>query len=270
MIRELIEKRNLIYELILKDLKIRYSSPMLGFLWLFISPFFISLILYLVFSLILNVKTEEAPFFLYLVSAIFPWSFFQNSMIAATTSLIDNKNLIKESSFPHYFIPISIVLVNAISFLAPLAIIVLVSFFVLHGFSIYILFLPFILLMHILLTSGLAILFSVIYVKWRDIKYVLEIILLILFYFTPVFYSLNLVKGAFSPFLFKLYIYNPFVCILSFYRVSLIDGYYKFIYFDMNLLMITISISLFTAFIILLGLYFYKKSKDRINDYLSY
>src|SRR3989338_2265063 len=90
---------DLIKELVLKDLKIRYSRPMLGFLWAFLSPFLIVGVFYLVFSLILKVQTEEAPFFLYLMSAVFPWQFFHNSVISSTTSLVDNKNLLREANF---------------------------------------------------------------------------------------------------------------------------------------------------------------------------
>ena len=117
------KKLNLIRELALKDLKIRYSRPALGFLWAFLSPILTVAIFYVIFGLVLKVKTEEAPFVLYLMSGIFPWMFFQDSIFKSITSLVDNKNLIKESNFPHYLIPVSIVMTNAIIFLPSLFII---------------------------------------------------------------------------------------------------------------------------------------------------
>src|SRR3989338_3576328 len=95
---------NLIQQLVLKDLKMRYSRPMLGFFWAFLSPFLAVTVFYAVFSLALKIQIKEAPFFLYLMSAVFPWRFFQDSLMSSVTSLVDNKNLIKESGFAHYLI----------------------------------------------------------------------------------------------------------------------------------------------------------------------
>lgn len=117
IIQELFAKRNLIQELVIKDLKIRYSRPLLGFLWAFLSPFLTVAVFYVVFCVILKVEITEAPFVFYLMSAIFPWRFFQDSLMCSTTSLVDNKNLIRESNFPHYLIPLSIVFTNLIIFL---------------------------------------------------------------------------------------------------------------------------------------------------------
>lgn len=270
IIKEILAKRNLIHELVLKNLKIRYSRPVLGFFWAFLSPFLTVVIFYLVFSAILKIETEEAPFFLYLMSAVFPWRFFQDSLMCSTTSLVDNKNLIRESNFPHYLIPVSIVLANAIIFLPPLIILIIASFFVLKGLSPFLLFLPFILALHLAATVGLAVAFSLLYVKWRDIKYILEIALLLLFYITPVFYSIYLVKSSFSPLLFKIYTYNPFVGILNLYRIAFLKGFYGVIQKDVGSLALFIVPFGFAFVVFLSAFYFYNKNKDRINDYLSY
>jgi len=270
MIKEIIIRRNLIRELVLKNLKIRYSKSLLGFLWAFLSPFLIVLIFYLVFSLILNVKTEEAPFILYLMSGVFTWRFFQDSLMCSMTSLVDNKNLIRESNFPHYLIPLSIVLANAIVFLPSLFILLIASLVSLKGLPIFVLFLPFILVIHLVISIGLSIIFSVLYVKWRDIKYILEVVLLLLFYLTPAFYSIRLVKSSFPPPLFVLYLYDPFVCILNLYRISILKGFYVVVKNEMGIIsmfFITVGVA-----IAVLGLvyYLYRKNKNSINDYLSY
>jgi len=270
MIKEIIIRRNLIRELVLKNLKIRYSKSLLGFLWAFLSPFLIVLIFYLVFSLILNVKTEEAPFILYLMSGVFTWRFFQDSLMCSMTSLVDNKNLIRESNFPHYLIPLSIVLANAVVFLPSLFILLIASLVSLKGLPIFVLFLPFILVIHLVISIGLSIIFSVLYVKWRDIKYILEVVLLLLFYLTPAFYSIRLVKSSFPPPLFMLYLYDPFVCILNLYRISILKGFYVVVKNEMGIIsmfFITVGVA-----IAVLGLvyYLYRKNKNSINDYLSY
>ncbi|MFC1698424.1 ABC transporter permease [Candidatus Omnitrophota bacterium] len=270
LIKELLAKRDLLVQLVLKNLKIRYSTPVLGFFWAFLSPFLTGGVFYLVFSVILKVKIEEAPFFLYLMTAIFPWRFFQESLLSSATSLVDNRNLIKESGFAHYLIPVSIVLANAVIFLPSLVILIIICLFVLKGLGLSILLLPFVLTVHLALTIGLAIFFSVVYVRWRDIKYVLEIALLLLFYITPVFYSIYLVKSSFTQVLFRLYTLNPFVGILNLYRIAFLKGFYGLLQDQIgNLALFVVPVS-FAVLSLILGFCFYNKNKERINDYLAY
>lgn len=263
-------KYNLVRELVIKDLKVRYSRPMLGFLWAFLSPFLTVIIFYIIFGLILKVKTKEAPFVLYLMSGVFPWIFFQDSLLKSITSLVDNKNLIKESNFPAYMIPISIVIANTVIFLPSLLILALTSFVILKALPIFIILLPFVLLIHLIILIGLSIIFSILYVKYRDIKYVVETILLLLFYLTPVFYSFYLVKESFSPLLFKAYIYNPFFGILNLYRFTFLKEFYGIVQKDMDFLAITVAPIIFGIAVLFFSSYFYKKTKDTINDYLAY
>ncbi|HAZ10988.1 MAG: hypothetical protein A2047_00410 [Omnitrophica bacterium GWA2_41_15] len=263
-------KYNLVRELVVKDLKIRYSRPMLGFLWAFLSPFLMVVIFYIIFGLILKVKIEEAPFVLYLMSGVFPWVFFQDSVLKSTTSLVDNKNLIRESDFPHYLVPVSIVFANFISFLPSLLIMITSSLFILKGLPIFILLLPFVLILHLAIIIGLSVIASILYVKWRDLKYLLDAILLLVFYLTPTCYSLSAVKDSFSSISFKIYLYNPFVGILALYRISLFKGFIKgteryFGLFPVFIIQLIVTIVIFVALF-----YLYKRKKNTINDYLSY
>lgn len=270
MIKEILIRHDLIRELLLKDLKIRYSKSVMGFFWFFLSPFLIVLVFYLVFSLILNVKTEEAPFILYLMSGVFTWRFFQDSLMSSITSLVDNKNLIRESHFPQYLIPLSIVLANAVVFLPSLFILLIASVVFLKGLPVFILFLPLIFIIHLAITLALSIIFSILYVRWRDIKYILEVVLLLLFYLTPAFYSILLVKNSFPRPLFMLYLYSPFVSILDLYRISTLKGFYVVIKNEMGIIPMLLVAAGVAIVACALAYYFYKKNKNSINDYLSY
>lgn len=269
-IREIASRRDLIRELVLKDLKIRYSRPMLGFFWAFLSPFLLVIIFYVVFSCILKGRIEEAPFFLYLMSAVFTWSFFADSVASSATSLVNNKGLIRESGFPHYLIPLSIVLANAIVFLPSLIILTASSFFVLKGLPLSIVWLPVVLFSHLIMTIGFSVIFSIAYVRCRDIKYALDLILTLLFYFTPAFYSLRLVKEAFPKPLFAAYIYNPFVGILNFYRTIILKGFHAFIAADVTFISMAVVPLIFGLLVVSFSLWLYENQKDKINDYLSY
>lgn len=269
IIKEILTRKNLIGELILKDLRLRYDRPILGPLWAFLLPLATVFTFYLVFSVFLKARIEEAPYVLYLMTAIFPWRFFNDSIIYSSTCLIDNKNLIRESNFPYYFLPVSIVLANLINFLPSLVVLIFTAFFVLKGLPLLIILLPLVLVIQLLLTLGLSVIFSMLYIKYRDLKYILELALTVLFYLTPVFYSVYLVKNSLSPFLFKVYLYNPFTAILFFYRCAMLKGFYLFTgkggwFFSSMALLFCFSLA-----ILFLGFYCYRRFKDKVYDYLS-
>lgn len=268
LLKEIADKKDLVFELARKDLKTRYASPRLGFLWAFLQPFFASVILFVVFSVMLKTAITEAPFFLYLMTAVFPWHFFHESVVSSSTSLLNNKNLIKESRFSHYLIPVSIVLANAVNLVPALLIMIAVSVFLMKGLSVFILALPLVVAIHFVLTLGFSIIFSVLYVRWRDVRYILEIALTFLFYMTPVFYSVKLVTDTFSPALAKIYLCNPFVSILTLYRCAIIKGYSDAGPGGLTPLLVWPAV--FAAAVLFFSLYLYRKEKDRINDHLSY
>lgn len=270
ILKEIISRRSLIRELTLKDLKIRYSRPMLGFFWVFLSPFLMVGVLYLIFSVIFNFRTKEIHFFSYLATALLPWRFFHDSITRSTTSLTDNANFIKESNFPIYLLPVSVVLANALNFIPSLIILLITVIFFLKGLPALIIYLPVIFLMHITATMGLAIAISIFYVKWRDIKYMLEPILLLIFYMTPIFYPLSLVKEKFPPALFKLYICNPFVGIASLYRSVMLKDFYCAVYSQIGPLAFFVIPACFSFMLLFFGFYVYKRNQNRINDHLYY
>ncbi|MBN1869555.1 MAG: ABC transporter permease [Candidatus Omnitrophica bacterium] len=270
MMKDWDKRLNLVRELVMKDLKTRYSRPALGFFWAFLSPLFMVLVFYIVFGLILRVKTEGVPFVLYLMSGVFPWLFFQDSIMKSVTSLMDNRNLIKESNFPHWLIPVSIVLANGISFLPSLGILIVAVVFISRGVPAFFLLLPVILTIYLMVAVGISVISSILYVKWRDTKYILETILLALFYSTPVFYPLNIVRGSFNSFWFNVYAYNPFVGMLNLYRSVILKGFYQSLKAEVAISSFTVIPACFGILVLWLGFYFYKKSRNNINDHLSY
>ncbi len=269
VVREILAGRSLIRELVLRDLKLRYSRPLLGILWMILSPLLAVAVFYLIFGVFLNVRTTGTPFVLYLMAGIFPWRFFQESLMSSATSLIDNKNLIRESGFAHYFIPLSIVLANMVNFL-PALLILLTAAIVFKGLTFLVLLLPGVLLVHFFITFGLAVMASVFYIRFRDIKYILELMLLLLFYLTPVFYTLELVRKTLPTALFKAYVYNPFTLILILYRTVFLKDFYGSIQGNIGIIPLVLMPAIFSVLILWSGLFFYKKQRTRINDYLYY
>ena len=155
-------------------------------------------------------------------------------------------------------------------FLPSLAILVITALLALKGLPVFFLLLPVVLAVHVGLAIGLSIILSIAYVRWRDTRYILDAVLLVLFYLTPAFYSIFLVKDSFPSFWYKLYIYNPLVGILNLYRSATLRGFYSLIKEVAGLPGLISAPVIFAITILVFAFYFYKRNKSTINDYLAY
>jgi len=265
-IKDIFRHHELLFKLASKEIKIKYKHPILGFLWALIVPLSIILVFKIVFSLIIKVPiTEGYPFFIFLATAVFPWNFFSQSLSGSTTSIQDNSNLIKKVYFPREIIPISIIMANLINFLLTLIVILPMFIFFKVRLSNLIIFLPLVVLLHIVLTIGISLIFSGLQVQFRDIKYIVEILLLIWFYLTPVFYSLDLVFSISKRF-FDIYMLNPFAQIITLYRITLLDGYIKTLPSDLNISYLVV-LSLLSSFgLFFIGFWIFKRLEPRFAD----
>lgn len=216
--RDLYSHRELIYYLALKDLKVRYKSAALGFLWILLNPLLLMVIFTVVFSYIVKIKVDDYPVFL--LTALFPWHFFSHALSTSTHSIIDNAQLVKKVYFPREVIPVAINLANLINFL--LTLVVLFVFLIFWGVipSSTALLLPIAVCLQILLNVGLSLLMSGLNVYYRDVKYIIDALLMIWFYATPIFYPITSVP----EWLRGIYMLNPMAGIIIFYRSILLDG----------------------------------------------
>jgi len=216
--------RNLVVDLAIKDIKVRYRSPVLGFFWAILIPLVTVFIFKFIFSTIMRVEIGDYPFFIYLMTAVFPWTYFSTAVVTATESILSNRDLIKRTYFPRQIIPVSVVLASLINFFpAMFAMIIILAFFKMQ-FTALIFLLPLAVILQTILSIGLALIFSSLQVVLRDVKYIVELLLMIWMYFSPVFYTLTMVAGI-SPVFLKFYLLNPFVGLFCLYRLALLKGF---------------------------------------------
>jgi ABC-2 type transport system permease protein len=227
--RGLSSYKGLIWELALRDVKLRYRKPFLGFLWMLIIPFCNALVYKVLFSDFLRMSSGRIPFFVHLITAMLPWTYFTSSVQGASQSVLGSRNIINQISFPRYLLPITTVVANLINFLP--ATVVLIIFLVLShiDLTVLIIFLPVVILIQTCLISGLSLLVSGIQVIYRDTEYVIQIVLTILFFLTPGVYTLEDLVSRSNPFFVKIYMLNPLVGILNLYRITIIGGYFSYL-----------------------------------------
>lgn len=267
-IKAVIAQRQLLLRLAFKDQLVRYRSPFLGFLWALLLPFFTMLIYGLVFSVIMKMRIEDYPFLPYLITAVFPWSYFQSSVFAATTSTTESADLIKKVMFPKEMIPISVVMANLLTFLLNLGVMLIFLLCFKIRFTCLIFLLPLVVLLHTILAIGVSLMTSSLQVRYRDLKYVVELVIITLFYLTPVFYPLSLVSNNLSQVFFRIYLLNPFVGLVNLYRISLLKGYIQTLPAEVNLFN-TVGIPLICAIIFLfLGFWVFRRQEFTFADFL--
>lgn len=269
MTKELFEHKRLIYELAVRDLKVRYRKPFLGFFWMLITPICTAIIYKILFSDFMHASSGNYPFFIHLITALLPWAYFANSVQGATTSILSSRNIIKQISFPKYLLPLSVVLANLINFLP--ALLVLLGFLAVFHIKLsgLIILLPLVILIQTLLIMGVALVVSSLQVLYRDVEYIVQIFLMVFFFLTPGVYTLEELISRTNPLFVGLYMCNPLVGILNLYRITFIGSYTNSMPKEIsffNTLIIPCICSLAALF---LGYFVFIKYENRFSDYLN-
>lgn len=194
MIRELIEYRHLLMILAWRDIKIRYKQSVMGFLWAIFMPLLIvaaGIIVKKGISIISGKPLELSDLASITVKAL-PWSFFIGTVRFATNSLVSNRNLVEKIYFPREVFPLAAVLANLFDFgIASIATIVILGIMGV-GISVHILWVPLLILCLVLFSAGVGMLMSCANLFFRDVKYLVEVILTFAIFFTPVFYEASM------------------------------------------------------------------------------
>lgn len=207
---------DLIYELVVRDMKIRYQSSVLGFTWTLLTPLFQLVVYFFTFQLVLNFGIPK--YYSFLFSGILVWNWFQMSLYEATGAITNNRDFVKRPGFPMAILPLVIVLTHLLHFILALPVLLLII--VIDGtLSISILYvLPVLITIQFIFTLSLAYLLATANVLLRDIQHILGVVLQILFFLTPIFYKSSLVPASYLP----LYRLNPMVNFIESYRSVLL------------------------------------------------
>jgi lipopolysaccharide transport system permease protein len=219
-LRELYKYRELLFNLVKKELKLRYRGSVLGFLWSLLNPLLTMLIFTFVFAHVFKLGIKDFPVFL--LVGLLPWNFFGGAATASSGSIVAHGNLVKKVYFPREILPISYVLADFVNFL--LAALVMSGFLVYYGYDFYI-YIPLyivVVALQLLFTIGVALALSGINVFFRDIQYIVTVVLLMLFYATPIIYSMEMIQEmSFMktyPWLLTIYKLNPLAAFITLYR----------------------------------------------------
>jgi len=191
MFKELFKYWDLLMMLTFRDIRIRYKQAAMGFLWAIFMPI-VAVAAGILIKKAMAVVSGQYVDVLGIISIsvkVLPWTFFVSSLRFSVQSLVGNSPLITKIYFPKAVLPLASVLACLFDFAIAVIVLSILLVIIKVGISIYILWLPLLMLLLILFTAGLGLFLSAANLFFRDIKYVVEIILMFGIFFTPVFYS---------------------------------------------------------------------------------
>jgi lipopolysaccharide transport system permease protein len=210
--------RDLLSELVLRDIKLRYKRSLLGIAWSLLNPLAQLLVFSFIFRLVLPLNIDHYASFLF--TGLLAWNWFQTSLYAAAGAIIDNRDLIRRPGFPPIVLPVVTVTANFIHFVLALPILLLFLFFSNVQITAAILALPAIFVVQFLFTLSLSYFIAALHVTFRDTQYLMGIVLLLGFYLSPVFYDTSSIPERYQG----LYGLNPMAILIGAYRDLLING----------------------------------------------
>ncbi|MBI1801381.1 MAG: ABC transporter permease [Chloroflexi bacterium] len=221
--------RDLIRNLVARDLKVRYKNSVLGIVWSMLNPLGMMVVFTVVFTVLLpNNGVERFPIFI--LCGLLPWNWFTGSVMGSVYSIVGSASLVKQVYFPREALPLSVVLANLVHFLIALVVLFVVMAFFHTSLTAWALLLPVVIAVQFVFTLGLAFFLSAINVYYRDTAMVLDVLLLAWFFLTPIFYSMDIVPqqsvilGYTLPVQRLGYILNPMASLIASYRVILYHG----------------------------------------------
>lgn len=179
---------DLITVLTQKELKVRYKRSFLGYLWSIANPLALALVFFVAFKVIMRIQIEN--YTLFLISGLFPWQWFSNSVNSSVMVFVNNASILKKVNFGRETLVIATVMNDMFHFIVSIPVIgVFVIFYGLTPHISWLYGIPLLILTQFLITLGMSLAFSSINLFFRDLERLVAIFTTLLFYFTPIFYS---------------------------------------------------------------------------------
>jgi lipopolysaccharide transport system permease protein len=257
----MLEYRGLIWNFIKRDISSKYIGSLLGLYWSVINPIITLIVYIIVFGLFLKVRLPGDnniwDFALYFAAGFLPWIVFNDSVMRASRSIIDNKHYIKKVPFPSEIFPVYVTLSEFVNLFIGL-VIYFVLFLLLKGTpTIFILLLPLAIILQMLFTLSFAFFLSSGAVYFRDIPQILGALFMIWFWVTPIVYTISLIPADFQ-WIVKL---NPAYYMLEIYRDVLFYG-------KIPEIEILVPFLIFSVVLFVLSIIFFRKTKRGFGELL--
>ncbi len=216
--RELFAYRELFLFLAWRDILVRYKQTVIGIAWSVLRPLLTMIVFTIVFGKLAKMPSGGIPYPILVFSAMLPWQFFSNIISESGNSLISNSSMISKVYFPRIIIPTTSMIVGLIDFMISAAILGIIMLYYKFTPTIYILFIPLLLILAIITSLGIGYMISALNVKFRDFRYIVPFIVQFGLYISPVGFSSNVIPVKWR----LIYSLNPMVGVIDGFRWAII------------------------------------------------
>jgi lipopolysaccharide transport system permease protein len=252
----IVEYRELVRILTISDLKVKYQSSVLGFAWSLINPLLMMLVLYLVFNSVF--KSNQENFALYLLIGIISWRFMANGTSTAMEAITGRKSsLVTKIYIPRQALVLSNVLSSFISSLLEFFVLMILLLAFGVKISANILFFPAVHMIYFVMVYGISLALAALYVYYRDLNQIWEVLLQLGFFVSPVCYSISIVPENYKFY----YMLNPITQVMQIYRNALLYGQSPSLYS-------LVYILLTAGILLIVGVAIFKKLERRFAEEL--
>ncbi len=219
MLRRSWDYSYLLVNLVARDFKIRYRNMSLGVFWSLLNPLVMMAVLTFIFTRIFP-GAETRNFHVFVLAGLVPYNFFSLAWASATRSVLENPTLVKRVCLPREIIPVSTVLANGLHLLIQIALLLALALLAGYGVNGYWLWLPLIFGLELIFVCGLSLASSALDVYFRDMRYVVESLNMMLFWLVPIFYSFAVIPPAYHT----IYQLNPIAAVTLACRNVLLEA----------------------------------------------
>lgn len=209
--------RELIKNLTVAEFKNRYQNTALGFLWSLLSPLLLASVLYFFFR---HLFGQDENFALNLLVGLMAWRFFATGTTLSLGAIVGKPSLVTKVHIPRQILVLSNVLANLISSLLEFIVLLPIIFILLGHLPVTVLLFPVIHFLYFWPIYGAGLLLASLFVYFRDLNQIWEVLVNVLFFCTPIFYPISIVPGYLMPY----YILNPITQFIIMYREVMVAG----------------------------------------------
>jgi len=252
--RELWESRELLYFLVLRDIKVRYKQTVLGVAWAVLQPVMSMLVFTVIFGRLAKMPSEGFPYAIFVYTGLLPWTFFSTAVATSSQSLLNQQALLTKIYLPRLFVPSAAMGSGIVDFAVSFVFFgcLMVYYGVPPGWGL--LAVPALVALTIVASLGVGLALSAVTVTYRDFRYVTPFLIQVWMYLSPVIYPVSIVPAEWQ----WLLALNPMVGIIDAFRAALLGRPWN---------LTALGISALSSFALLVyGLFYFRRTERRFAD----
>ncbi|MBA3440425.1 MAG: ABC transporter permease [Pyrinomonadaceae bacterium] len=216
----LLQYKDLLYTLSVHRVKVRYKQSVLGFAWAILQPLSLMLIYTVIFSLIARMPSDGTPYAVFAYTALLPWTYFSTALTNATSGLVSHSNLITKVYFPREILPLTYVIAALFDLVVASSVLIGLLLYYRVPLTLNALYAVPVILVLTLFVTAMALFFSAMQVRFRDVGVAMPLLLQLWMFASPVVYPLSAVPARLQ----NLYMLNPMAGIIENFRRAVLQG----------------------------------------------